>query len=420
MKESNKGIYLLLIGSLCLFAFTLPLSKSISSITMGLIYAASFGMLAFDRQLRMSTFHSLRQPLNLPIGLYVSVLCLGLLFSQDVGEGISVVKQAANLFFVYLMVSTVLDALKNGDKHNLHGETVLFSFLMGIFALDIIGFLTFGGIIGDKKNILPVTPLGMHHIWFGNLNVIGLLGASSLLLFSAGQMKSFQRVALWLFILSAPASLLISTSRTAWLGALLAVSIFLYYVIRKKRTFFFLSFFLFACCVAAYFLSDIVQARIDRVSTDIALFISGDPNTSLGARFTMWQASVTMFLSNPLIGVGTGDYKQTISAFVVTGQYPGILGKFNQPHNIYLFALATNGIIGISALLFIFYRIFRQVRLLLHGRQRGYGILAMAVSVHFLTAGLTESLFNIHVLISSFAFVMGVCLRKSLLSAQND
>lgn len=412
MKESNPRIYLLLIGGLYLYGFSLPLSKSISSIVMGLIYALSLGILAFDKQLRMNVFFSLRQPLNLPMGIYVSVLCIGLLFSQDVKEGMSVIKQAANLFFVYLMVSVLLDAEKDDERKALYGQSMLFSFLMGIFMLDLIGFLTYGGIIGNRKCILPVTPLSMHHIWFGNLNAIGLFGAVSLLLFQPHKRTMMQYTALWVFVPSALVSMLLSTSRTSWLGALCSSIVLLYFLINKKRTFFFSSALLLTSCVSVYFISDMVRARIDQVYNDIALFLSGNPATSLGARFTMWKASLSMFLSNPLFGAGTGDYKSMIASYVASGQYPEILGKYNQPHNMYLFALATNGIIGLSALLFIFYRILRHTYKLFHHRERFYGFLALSVSVHFMIAGLTESLFNIHVLISSFAFISGICIRQ--------
>jgi O-antigen ligase len=210
--------------------------------------------------------------------------------------------------------------------------------------------------------------------------------------------------------------MLLSTSRTAWLGALCSGSVFLYYLVNKKRTFFLLSAFLLACCISVYFISDIVHARIDQVY----LFLSGKPDISLGARFIMWKASLSMFLSNPLVGVGTGDYKSTIASFVASGQYPDILGKYNQPHNMYLFALATNGIIGLSALLFIFYRTLRYTQKLFHNQEKFYGFLALTVSVHFMIAGLTESLLNIHVLISSFALLMGISLRISCLREFNN
>jgi len=414
MRESNHTIYLFLIGGLCIYGFTLPLSKSFSTIVMVAVYAAALGICGFNPQFRTRVRKSLRQPLNFSIGVYVGVLCLGLVHSQDLGEGISVVKQACNLFFAYLMVAVLLDTETDHEKRSFFAQTALFSFLMGILILDFVAFLTYGGAVGNRQYMLPVTPLKMHHIWFGNLNAIGLLGAASLLCSSAPRTKPIQRAALWLLMLSSLASMLLSTSRTAWVGSLCSGSVFLYLIVNRKRLLFASLLFLFVACVSIYMVSDIVQVRIDQIYNDTALFLSGNPNTSLGARFTMWRASLSMFSTNPVWGVGTGDYKSQISTFVASGLYPHVLGQYNQPHNMYLFALATNGIIGLLSLLFIFYAILR------HGRhftpspkgEKIFGLLALSVATHYLVAGLTESLLNIHLLICAFALTMGIAVRK--------
>ena len=426
MRESNQRIYLFLIGGLCLYGFTLPLSKSISTIVMAAVYAATLGIFGMNTQFRIKIMGSLRQPLNLPMGLYVGVLCTGVLFSQDLREGISVVKQAANLFLVYLMVAVLLDAEKENEKRALYAHNILFSFLAGIMVLDLAGLLTYGGIIGNEQYILPVRPFNMHHIWFGNLSALGLFGAVLLLLFPPSPMKPLQTGALCLIIPATFASMVLSMSRTAWLGALCSGMVLFYFLANKKRTFFFASVFLLACCIAIYFVSEIVQARVDQIYTDISLFLAGNPDTSLGARFTMWKASISMFLTNPLFGVGTGDYKAMVSLFVASGQYPSILGKFNQPHNMYLFALATNGIIGFSALLFIFYVVLSHAKHLTYAPKgkKIFGLLGLSVAVHYLVAGMTESLLNIHLLLCVFALLTGITVRmqknKATVSTAKD
>ncbi len=402
--------YPLVAGGVFLYGFTLPLSKSVSSIVMGIIACAAIGMAVVDKEFRTSVARSLRQPLSLPFILFIGVLCLGLLYSQDPREGFSVIKQSANLFFVYFMVAVLLDAGNRGERGDFFAQTTLFSFLMGVLVLDVIAFLTYGGAIGNKRLLLPVTPLKMHHIWFGNLNAIGLLGAASLLL-PSGHRKPVHITALWLFVPVAVVSMVLSTSRTAWLGALCAGVALLYFLMKSKRNFLLLSVAIFAGCILSYVTIDIVRTRVHQVY----LFLSGQPDISLDARVTMWKASLSMFLSNPLFGVGTGDYKLLISQYVASGHSPEIVGKFNQPHNMYLFALATNGILGLSALLYLFYRVTRNARALMRKGYRVPGVLAMTVSIHFLVAGLTESVFNIHVLISSFALLMGLSQRVSCL-----
>jgi len=128
---------------------------------------------------------------------------------------------------------------------------------------------------------------------------------------------------------------------------------------------------------------------------------------------------VKMFLSNPLLGVGTGDYMSTMRLYVASGTVPARILGYNQPHNMYLFALATNGILGLAALLYLLYSIFSSA--LSSGKaspgQERLSFLATAVAVHYLVAGMTDSLFNIFILRFSFAFIMGVCIRRYSLSA---
>jgi O-antigen ligase len=128
-----------------------------------------------------------------------------------------------------------------------------------------------------------------------------------------------------------------------------------------------------------------------------------------------------MFLSNPLFGVGTGDYVLTMNRWMASGDLPPYLAEFNQPHNLYLFALATNGLLGLSALLYLFYRGLKFALLLVkqEGERRVFAFVALATIVHFMIAGMTDSFFNIQILRYTFAFVMGVCVRASLVSAQD-
>ena len=100
---------------------------------------------------------------------------------------------------------------------------------------------------------------------------------------------------------------------------------------------------------------------------------------------------------------------------------PKFLLGFNQPHNIYLFSLATNGIVGSGR---------AALHLLPQPALRGAGpahptaagklfaFLAMATAVHFMIAGFMDSFFNIQVLRYSFAFIMGVCIRSAATCAR--
>ena len=411
--ENKSGHYRVLFTGLLIFGLALPLSKSISSITIGLIYAYCLAIVAYDKNFRETVIRHIKQPLNISIFLFVLVAFLRSLFSKNLPEGMSFVKQVSNLFIVYLIASVLISSEQDEQMRRRNAETLLLFFLAGIFTLDLLGLLTYFGLIGNQRYTLPFSPLNMHHIWAGNLNAIGLYVSSCLLSLSPRNRIVPRSIFISLFLIICLISVLLSTSRTAWLGIFVTGIISIYILIRNKQIYFITAVSIITGCVFLYLFNNIIHTRINQIFSDLSLFFSGITSTSIGLRLLMWKAAIGMFLSNPLFGVGPGDYMSTIAGFVSEGRFPDSILKFNQPHNMYLFTLAVSGIIGLSALLFIFYKILRFSRDLvgpLH-KERLFGFLALSVIIHFMAAGLTESLLNIHVLISTFAFIMGVSVR---------
>jgi O-antigen ligase len=322
------------------------------------------------------------------------------------------------------MASVLLEAVRDEEKRYKTAESVLMAFLIGLTALNIIGVLTYLGVVGDKKFVLPLAPLHLHWIWFSNINALGLYTAASFLLYPRSAPSRGRTLFLYAFTALAVLGILLSTSRTAWLGILVTSLIMIFIVSRSRRVFFITAAGVAVVCIALYLFIPIIRSRILEIGSDIAKFTAGEAATSLGERFVMWKAAFTMFLSHPIMGVGSGDYVPTVSAYVSSGKFPPFLLDYNQPHNIYLFALATNGLIGLAALLYIFYRILKiTVPIMLPaGGEKGrlFAFLAVATAIHFLIAGLTDSFFNIQILRYAFAFIMGVCVRQSVISARSS
>jgi O-antigen ligase len=279
----------------------------------------------------------------------------------------------------------------------------------------VIGLLTYLGIFADRKFSLPVYPMHVHHIWFANLNAVGIYAAVSFLVFRTVPQESKKKTLFIVFIVLALLSILLSISRTSWFGMIATGIVLTYLYANKKRIFFFTIAGGVSGCLLAYFFIPFVHDRINTIYTDIVVYSAtgGDAYSSLGDRFLMWKAAIKMFSTNPLFGIGTGDYVATIRSYVSAGLLPTRMLDYNQPHNMYLFSLATNGILGLGALLFIFFRIFVVTRPFtgITPGQRQLFFLATAVAIHYLVAGMTDSLFNIYILRFSFAFIMGICIR---------
>jgi O-antigen ligase len=406
-----------LMAALMLFGLSLALSKSASNVLIAFVFFATILFAAHYSSFRKIIVNRARQPLLLPLFLYFGIALVGVLFTAKMSDGIGVVDKSFGLLLVYVLVAILLDSIEDRETSDRKAHELLFFFLAGIFILNVIGITTFFGIIGHKKYSLPLAPLNVHHIWFSNLNALGLYVATAFLLFHPKAKRSGPRLFLFSFLLLAVCCILLSISRTAWFGVLLTAVIITYLVMRNRSLFLVTLATGALACVLLYLLSSVVHDRVTTIVSDISSFLSGNPDTSIGRRLLMWKTAFSMFLANPLTGVGTGDYVATITDYVKKGSLPGYMMGYNQPHNIYMYALATNGFPGFAALLFVFYRSLKFSTGILKSERGGkfFAFIAVATAIHFMIAGMTDSFFNIQILRYSFAFVVGICLRNSIL-----
>ena len=409
-----------LYAGLLLFGLTLPISKSAGNVILFLVYIVVAAGVLLDKDIRDTIVSSMGQPLTLAFFLYFLVAFIGVFYTENYSDGFHISNKFLSLPAVYLMAAVLIQTIRDEEKRHEYAENILFAFLAGLIVLNGIGLMTYFGIIGHKKFVLPLSPLNVHHIWFSNLNALGMYAAVSLSLFSRRGKSMHAKWLLMVYLLLAASCVILSTSRAAWLGILMTSGIVAVLSFRreamqnKKRVVIALAVVAVAC-VALYTFVPIVQERIGLIGSDIVSFSAGKGDaTSLGARFLMWKAALKMFLANPLAGVGTGDYGSMMASYIKAGQFPEFLLDFNQPHNMYLFALATNGLLGLGPLLYLFYRTlgFAIPRLTGDERERLFAFLAAATALHFMIAGFTDSFFNIQILRYGFAFILGVCVRK--------
>ncbi len=413
LRRSPYSLFVL--TGLTLFGLSLALSKSAQNVIIALLYLAALAQVLLSRERRSVLVAHLRQPLLLPLALYIGVALLGVIYSERVADGLGNVNKMVGMALIYFMTAVLLDAFGK-ERSRPAAEGMLLAFIAGVVALDIIGLLTYLGVIGDKKYVLPVWPLHVHHIWYANINAVGVYAAALLLLQSHVRADARKRYPLLAFLPLAAVSLLLSLSRTAWFGMLVTIVAVSAVLVRDRKRLLLVLVILALAGGAIYGTSPIVRNRIDLIFSEISLFFSGKAETNVGERFLLWKAAFKMFLSHPIFGIGTGDYVATMNRYMSSGEFPSYLHYFNQPHNMYLFALATNGLIGLGVLLFLFFRaLSHSVRMLqATGQERFFGLLGLAVLVHYLVGGMTDSFLNIQMLRYTFAFVMGMCIRTSL------
>ncbi|MDP3753096.1 MAG: O-antigen ligase family protein [Polaromonas sp.] len=103
--------------------------------------------------------------------------------------------------------------------------------------------------------------------------------------------------------------------------------------------------------VGAFYASSSVRGRVMEGVTEVRNYETSPTETSLGRRMIQYQTTWGMIQESPVLGVGTGGFKQHFSA-IAAKNYTGWRAiPFDDPHNQYLFILAENGVIGLLAFL---------------------------------------------------------------------
>jgi O-antigen ligase len=126
------------------------------------------------------------------------------------------------------------------------------------------------------------------------------------------------------------------------------------------------------------------QGRVARVQSEIAQWQPGVPEgtSSVGTRIEFYRMSLAIARDRPFIGSGTGSFAR---AYEEKAKGQAVLPSRN-PHNEYLHILVQLGLVGLAALLYLFWTHWRLAPRLAspleHHVARGI-ILAMAVGCLF-------------------------------------
>lgn len=103
-----------------------------------------------------------------------------------------------------------------------------------------------------------------------------------------------------------------------------------------------------------------LKLRTDITISNIQTYMDADKKpsaggTSITSRFEMWHASWDIFLENPFIGVGWGNYQKKAEELVVKGERNQSAASWNHPHNQFVSAMVSGGVFALIAMIFLFF-----------------------------------------------------------------
>lgn len=166
----------------------------------------------------------------------------------------------------------------------------------------------------------------------------------------------------------------------------------------------------------------VVQNRVELAKNEFLHCIQVDPiaNTSICMRLQLWNSAIDIWKRNPLTGMASNaQFNEELQKYAVPKGIASqhVADDFGEPHNDYLQALSSFGLLGVLGLLFLYFApawIF--VKRLVQSNQlaiRSFAAMGAAVCLGFAMYGMTELMFRGMRTLSFYTFMVTVFLLLS-------
>lgn len=149
-------------------------------------------------------------------------------------------------------------------------------------------------------------------------------------------------------------TVILSQSRGAWLAIPALILFFIFYFARKyslsRKVL--VSVAIFSVLSSTYFLPIVNQQINPAVENISAYFSSNNPNDesrlgTFGSRMELWKTGWNLFLENPIMGVGVGQFKVEAIQNYQRYKVADLAKDYHYVHNQYIATLATRGVLGL-------------------------------------------------------------------------
>lgn len=383
--------------------FTLPISTAADNVLLGLLLACWLVSGRWEEKYAAIRVNAVA----LAILSLLVLLVLGLAWSEGPPhDAILYLKKYSNLLLMPILLTIFTDSDDRRRGLLAFAAAMVLTLLLSLsFALGILPYG--GGLTGTPEHpegglltALPGNPtIFKHHI------TQNMLMAFACLLFAELARNAKSKAWRWLWMagvgLAAFDIVFLVQGRTGYLVLAALVGLALFERLRWKGV---------AAAVlivgvgfaAAYEFSDSFRSRISRVESEAEQWQPDvGTNTSVGIRLEFYRNTLGIIERHPLLGVGTGGFRE---AYAQRVQGTAMQPTYN-PHNQYLLVTAQLGIVGLALLLLIFVQQWRCASRL---PEATYRTLARALVLTFVIASLFSTPLIDHAESLFFAWLSGL------------
>ncbi|MBP6095280.1 MAG: O-antigen ligase family protein [Methyloversatilis sp.] len=313
---------------------------------------------------------------------YYGVFALSLLWTADLEWGSGMLSRQ-NFFLLFALYFSV--------ARREHFDRYLSAFLLSIALCQILAYYNWVQInfwldlpegIRVDKNPDDTAPFVDRIMYAPVLAMAGYL-AGYRLLFQARSRR--QRVLYALLFVTTSINLVFSGGRAGLVGFLVLVALLIVqrFARRPVVAAMLAAFMVSGVLLAGYFGNSYFQGRFND-AVDQVMHYEDRPNSSVGLRIVFAINATRIFLQNPILGVGLGDYPAEYEK--TNALHTPIWKTAWNPHNHYLYVLTATGVLGGSILLPLL-----LLPLLRHSPPDGRQFIRYAPPILIMTISLFES-----------------------------
>lgn len=337
------------------FVFFLPISSAAPNLILLILLLFWLVEADFSRKWQQMRQH----PLLFPMLAFALLYPVSLLWTEDMAWGLHMVERHV-IFLLFPLLLTVV----RKDHISLYFSAFIAAMTLSELASYAVWFHWV-----SIPGIDPLDPAGFLGHWeYNPFLALAIYFMAYQLLFKP--VASWQRWLFIVFIVTMTINMFITGGRIGQIAyfALMGLLLLQYFSYKGR-----LKQGVLAGAIAlplifsiAYQSSDLFQTRVDRAIHEIQTH-DETKTGSVNARFIFWQNTLAMIPEHVWLGVGIGDFPDAYNQFVGDRVPPEtLMGKWGegfghtQPHNQYLFELASFGILGFAVFAWLWFSIIRH------------------------------------------------------------
>jgi len=233
--------------------------------------------------------------------------------------------------------------ITNNYKEHIFRKVLDIYLVLGLLSIILITIFD----LFDYTSIYTFSFMRWSHVIYGRF--ISSLALITLIVFITNKEQKY-----FIFFIAFLTGTVLSGYRAGVIGlVIISMLVFIFHFNEKKRLYWNI-IFLTALLISISFL--LRDELYQRYSSLINFITVGDySDGAINARLTSWKLCLTIFLDNPILGAGFGSFNQPYINEAI-----GI--QINYPHNIVIETMAELGIVGLTLLLFIISKIFKNIQ----------------------------------------------------------